>query len=180
MARISMLGRLVTVGLILLVSGCGFSLRGSDVLAVKFSSLQLNSQQSNSEFTQLLRRSLLASDIEIYSDSDIFSTDLNDFNAGLPLLSIANEQVVTRPLTVNPRARAAQVELRLSIDIAVTLAGQFLVEPETLFVERSYFEDIENISGNQAEIEIISAEMRRELTNQLMRRLAAVEISESF
>ena len=47
--------------------------------------------------------------------------------------------------------------------------------PETLFVERMYFEDIENISGNQQEIELIRAEMRRELVNQLMRRLEAVE-----
>ncbi len=180
MVRISILKRLLTVGLILLSSGCGFSLRGSEVLSVKIPSIQLNSQQSNSEFTQLLRRSLLASAVEIYSDSDIFSSHRKDFNADLPLLSIANEQVVARPVTINPRARAAQVEMRLSIDIALTLADQFLVEPETLFVERTYFEDIENIIGNQGEIEIISAEMRRELANQLMRRLATVEILEPF
>jgi outer membrane lipopolysaccharide assembly protein LptE/RlpB len=48
------------------------------------------------------------------------------------------------------------------------------LEPETLFVERTYFQDVENISGNQEEAEIISAEMRRELINQMMRRLAAI------
>ena len=81
----------------------------------------------------------------------------------------------SRPVTVNPRARAAQYELRLSINIALAQADAMLIDTETLFVERSYFEDIENISGNQEEIELITAEMRRELVNQLMRRLEAVQ-----
>ena len=59
--------------------------------------------------------------------------------------------------------------------MALMLGERALIAPETLFVERTYFQDIENISGNQEEAEIISAEMRRELIDQLMRRLAAVE-----
>jgi outer membrane lipopolysaccharide assembly protein LptE/RlpB len=58
--------------------------------------------------------------------------------------------------------------------MALLLNEKPLLEPETLFVERTYFQDIENISGNQEVAEIISAEMRRELINQMMRRLAAI------
>jgi outer membrane lipopolysaccharide assembly protein LptE/RlpB len=76
---------------------------------------------------------------------------------------------------VNPRARAAQYEMRLSINIALGNAERYLISPETLMVERIYFEDIANIAGTQEEVEIITAEMRRELVNQLMRRLEAVE-----
>ena len=64
----------------------------------------------------------------------------------------------------------------MSITIALGQSTGYIIEPESLVVQRIYFEDIENISGNREEVEIISAEMRRELVNQLMRRLEAVEI----
>lgn len=89
------------------------------------------------------------------------------------MLSVTDEQVASRPVTVNPRARAAQYELRMSVTIALGRDARYLIEPEPLVVQRVYFEDIENITGNREEVEIISAEMRRELVNQLMRRLAA-------
>ena len=47
----------------------------------------------------------------------------------------------------------------------------FLIESEALFVDRIYFEDIENITGNQEEIRIITSEMRQNLVSQVMRRL---------
>jgi len=65
--------------------------------------------------------------------------------------------------------------MRLSINIALGSAEEYLIFPETLMVERIYFEDIANIAGTQEEVEIITAEMRRELVNQLMRRLEAIE-----
>lgn len=168
-----MMMRLIRVGLItsiaVILSACGFSLRGSDILSSKFDTLQLNAQQPNSEFSRLLRRSLEVADVNVEA---VLPENLN---SELPVLAIGDERVVSRPITVNPRARAAQYELRLSINVALGRADEYLIDPETLFVERIYFEDIENISGNQEEIELITAEMRRELVNQLMRRLEAVD-----
>ena len=117
----------------------------------------------------MLRRSLEVADVSVEA---VLPENLD---SELPVLAISNEQVVSRPVTVNPRARVAQYELRLSINVVLARADELLINPETLFVERIYFEDIENISGNQEEIELITAEMRRELVNQLMRRLEAVE-----
>ena len=148
---------------------CGFSLRGSDVLSSKFQVIQLNIQQPNSEFSRLLRRSLEVADVTIEAVS------LDSANSDSPILMVSDERIVRRPVTVNPRARAAQYEMRLSINIALGNAEEYLISPETLIVERIYFEDIANIAGTQEEIEIITAEMRRELVNQLMRRLEAVE-----
>ena len=63
--------------------------------------------------------------------------------------------------------------MRLSITILFEQGEQMLIRPETLSVERTYFEDVENIAGNQEEVVIIRAEMRGELVNQIMRRLEA-------
>ena len=155
--------------LCLLLSACGFALRGSGVLSSKYDRIQLNLTQPNGEFSRLLRRSLEVAAVEtVVSPANAQATE-----AALPVLQVGAEQVASRPVTVNPRARAAQYELRVSIDIAMAQQQRVLIDPETLFVERVYFEDIENISGNQEEVEIITAEMRRELVNQLMRRLEA-------
>ncbi|MCH7670684.1 MAG: hypothetical protein IIC59_02250 [Proteobacteria bacterium] len=150
-----------------ILSSCGFSLRGSDVLSSKFQVIQLDMEQPNSEFSRLLRRSLEVADVTIEA--------LLPTNSDSPVLLVSNERIVSRPITVNPRARAAQYEMRLSINIALGRAEKTLIPPETLMVERIYFEDIANIAGTQEEVEIITAEMRRELVNQLMRRLEAVE-----
>jgi LPS-assembly lipoprotein len=159
---------LVLATLLLTLSNCGFSLPGSDAFSANFSELQFYSEQPNSELARLLRRSLDGAEV------NVTLVNLEEADANIPILGIANEQLISRPVTINPRARAAQIELRLSVDMALMLDEQTLLEPETLFVERTYFQDVENISGNQEEAEIISAEMRRELITQMMRRLAAI------
>ncbi len=148
---------------------CGYSLRGSENLSSDIPILQLELQQPNGEFSRLLRRSLESAGVAI---------ELIESNAALdrPLLRVSNEQVISRPVTVNARSRAAQYELQLTIGIAMGVNGEYLIPPETLLQQRIYFEDIENISGNREEVEIISAEMRRDLVAQLMRRLESVEM----
>lgn len=152
----------------LVLSSCGFALRGNETASSNLSSIQLILQQPSSELSGLLRQNLESAGVAVeLADSP------QDSKPDVAMLSVTDEQVVSRPVTVNPRARAAQYELRMSVTIALGKNASYLIEPEPLVVQRIYFEDIENITGNREEVEIISAEMRRELINQLMRRIAA-------
>ncbi|MFT6092783.1 MAG: LPS-assembly lipoprotein [Pseudohongiellaceae bacterium] len=169
----NLLFNLVISTCLLSLSGCGFTLRGNDSFTAQLTNLQLSLEQPNSEFSRLLRSNLDAAGVTI---NLIESIGTAESESDIALLLITDEQVVSRPVTVNARARAAQYELRMSITIALGQSARYLIEPESLVVQRIYFEDIENISGNREEVEIISAEMRRELVNQLMRRLQATEI----
>ena len=152
---------------IIALNQCGFTLRSNEVISSRFNSIQLNLQPPNSELSRLLRRRLDISGVE----TQLLTTNSPNFNQ--PVLVISDEQMTNRPVTFNPRARTAQQEIRLSITILFEQGEQMLIRPETLFVERTYFEDVENIAGNQEEVVIIRAEMRRELVNQIMRRLEA-------
>lgn len=158
--------RLIILILALALQSCGFALRGNDAISANISSLVLDLQQPQSEFSRLLARSLEMAEVDISSRPDARSD-------ALPILAVSNERVSNRPVTINPRARAAQVEIRLSVDINLTRGDLDLIPAETLMVDRVYFQDIENIAGNQEEVQIITAELRRELANQLMRRLAS-------
>lgn len=160
----------IFIGISLILAGCGFSLRSNDIITAKFVSLELQLEQPNSELAGLLKRNLEIAAVSLAEPG-------NDATAAsAPILHLGAEQLVSRPVSVNPRARAAQYELRLSVEAALSLDANFLMGPETLVVERSYFEDIESIVGNQEELEIIATEMRRELINQLLRRLEAISI----
>lgn len=160
---------IVIVALCTGLAACGYSLRGSDILTDNFATLGLELQQPNSDLARLVRRNFDIAAVTVLSGADARQ------QSDTPVLTLGTEQFVSRPVSVTPQARAAQYELRLGVEIALTQADEFLLGPETLIVERSYFEDIENISGNREELEIITAEMRRDLVNQLMRRLQAVE-----
>lgn len=151
--------------------GCGFALRGGDAISSRFTILELDLTQPNSETSRLLRQRLSVSDV---STKYVSGSDENSLSSQLPRLIIRNEQVTSRPVTINPRARAAQYEMRISITISLEQSRQMLIQTETLSVDRTYFEDIENITGNREEVEIIATEMRRELVNQIIRRLEAI------
>lgn len=157
---------------LLSLTACGFSLRGSDVLSAKYDTIQLNVEDRNSDFSRLVQRSLEVAGVRVEMVA------LESSSQDSPVLVVSNEQIISRPVSVNPRARAAQYEMRLSINIALGNVDGYLISPENLLVERTYFEDIANISGSQEEVEIIAEEMRRELVNQLMRRLEAVEMTD--
>ena len=153
--------RLLLLVLALSVQACGFTLRDNDAIVSSFDNLNLELAQPQSELSALLQRSLRAAGVSL-SSQQLKTT---------PTLTVSNEQISTRPVSINPRARASQVELRLSVNIALTVGGKPTIPDETLTVVRTYFQDIENIAGNQEEAQIIANELRQELVNQLMSRL---------
>jgi len=152
---------------IIFVTSCGYSMRGNELISTNFEVLLVNFSQPNSELSRILRRNLVAAAVTIEIENSI-SVENQD---NPPQLIIGNEKVNTRPITINPRARAAQYEIRLSVEIELRDEERVRIEPEIIFVERTYFEDIENIAGNREEVQIITAEMRQNLVTQLMRRL---------
>lgn len=157
--------------LVVLLSGCGFTLRGSDTLSAKFTSLQLNLESRNSEFARSLIRTIENAGVAVELIDEI------DLESDIPVLMVSDEQATRRVVTVNPAARAAQYELLLVVTAAFGQSSNVYFGPDELQVEKVYFEDIENIAGSQEEIEIITAEMRRELVAQLIRRIEATELT---
>ena len=149
------------------LTSCGYSLRGNELIDTNFEALKLNLAQPNSEFSRILRRNLAGMGVRIDDENDIAKTG----QVTPTILTVSAEQITNRPVTINPRARAAQYEMRLSIIIELQEGDKTRIEPEALFVEQTYFEDIENIAGNKDEVQIITTEMRRNLVTQLIRRL---------
>ena len=149
------------------LTSCGYSLRTNQLIEGSLDTIHLTFSQPNSEFSQILRRNLELADVKVINSMESQQAHSNLTHE----LSIGGEEISTRPITINSRARAAQYEMRLSIEITLRVNETFLIESEALFVDRIYFEDIENITGTQEEIGIIISEMRQNLVSQVMRRL---------
>lgn len=171
--KVKLLQRILLLSALLSLTACGFTLRGSDVLSSKYQVMRLNSINPNGEFSRALVRSLENSGISVEMIEDI------DDSLSSPVLMISDEQAGRRAVTVNPRARAAQYELQLTVQAAFGQGQTLHFGPEPISVQKVYFEDIENISGSQEEIEIISDEMRRELVSQLIRRIEAAATTQA-
>ena len=149
--------------LLLSLTGCGFTLRGTEQATLPITTVQLLSAQQNSPLMQQLRAALAAADV---------STSVTNEQASYTL-SVGEEQTNTRTASVNSRARAAQYDLQLAVVVQLDRAGETLFGPETLAIQRSYYEDIANIAGSNEEMELLRTEMRQELVDQLLRRLRA-------
>lgn len=166
----------LAVVIALSLSSCGFALRGSVPQEMATQELQLNAVQPNSSFNRILREMLASAGVEVRT-AELPAT------AGEPLpprqadyiLIIGEEETSSRTATINSRARAAQYDLRMSISFTLNTRDETLIGPRTLSVERRYAEDITNVSGSNEEVELLQAEMRRELASQLLRQLQALQ-----
>ena len=145
------------------LSSCGFALRGATTGPIASDTVFVQSAQANSELTQALSAALTDAQLRL----------LDSAQGAHYVLQIGAEQFNSRTSTVNGRARAAQYTLQLSTEVSLSQQGNEIVNEETLSVERSYFEDTANIAGSTQEVAILQEEMRRELVEQVMRRLRA-------
>lgn len=150
------------------LSACGFSLRGSDSITDSLPALVLNLQQPNGEIALLLRRALDNAGVEVIELEDLQQpTDV-------PVLSVGAEQSAIRPATLTPRARAAQYDVSISVQASLIQGDTEIFGPEELTRQQIYYEDVDTLTGNQEEAEVIRGELRAELVEQILRRLAAV------
>ncbi|MCB1672029.1 MAG: hypothetical protein R3F41_03465 [Gammaproteobacteria bacterium] len=153
--------------ILLVTTGCGFSLRGSDTLSGNLPRLQLYLQEPGGEMARLLREALEGANVAIQE------IEPDTLDSSVPVLVVGAEQMRSRPITVTPRARAAQYDIRLVLPVQLLLGENRLLGPEDLSIQQVYYENTGNITGTIEEREIIQSELRRELVNQLLRRLEA-------
>lgn len=158
----------LTVGSILLLalSACGFTLRGSEQAAMPMDTLALMYPGGRYPLAGHLRDALNARGVTVPAEAS---------HDGLSL-QLSAERLNRRALTLNNRGGAGQYELTLQIDAHVVQSGQVLAGPETLEVTGSFYEDTANISGSNNGVEQTLDDMRRELADQIVRRLRLLSL----
>jgi len=156
---------LVVAGCILLIAGCGFTLRSGEHSELPMTRLSVSHPSGFYPLGEILIDSLQNNGVAIPTPN------LSDYG-----LRLEPEELERRAVSMNTRARAGQYELRLSVDVYLYMGEQLLAGPETFTATGSFFEDTANISGSNIGQDMALNDMRFELAGQMLRRLQALEL----
>ncbi len=147
--------------MLLLLSGCGFQLRGAGMEAL--SELSFTGTNRAPVTFREIREALQVRDVQIVSSAP-----------GILAVHILDEQSQRRSVATTNVIDAAEYELSLSLSFSISKNGDALVDDAMLIAERVYAVDSANLSGSFEEQTLLMTEMRRELAQKLVRRIDLV------
>jgi LPS-assembly lipoprotein len=143
--------------------GCGFQLKGTgssgQPIGLQGLELRLVSVQPQSDLTREVSREL--------SNAGAVLTD--DVDPALQL-TLQTEQFIQRNVSLTAQARAAELELTLSVDFVFEQTEQDPTDARAT-VSRQMLNDPRNIVGKTEELRLLREEMRRDLAAQIVRRI---------
>ena len=161
----SALGRWKCLSAILIcLAGCGFQLKGSDAASssakLEGITLQLISSQPRSALTREVSRALSATGLMLLEEGDVMLT-----------LVLQPEQFTQRNVSLTAQARAAELELTLFADFTLNQQASDPIDARAT-VTRQMLNDPRNVVGKTEEIRLLREEMRRDLADQIARRVS--------
>ncbi|MGO4324035.1 hypothetical protein QMK47_25625 [Pseudomonas sp. P9_35] len=149
---------LLVVGLAVLLSACGFQLRGTGTTELAIKELDLSARDAYGETVKMLRQTLENSGVKVYS--------------GAPYkLVLASEQQSQRSLSYAGAGRSAEYELTNVLSYEIRGHNNLSLLDDKLQVQKVYLHDGNNITGSDQESIEVRGEMRRELVQRMMLRL---------
>jgi LPS-assembly lipoprotein len=161
------------VGISLLVLGlsnCGFSLRGSQALPESLNTVVINASMQHSPLNRALDARLPVYQLRsVNADSEAVE-DINPTSS--VLLNLQPETLDRRLLSVFSSGQVAEYELIYSVDYQVIFPN---AEPinNTVSVSREYQDDPQRILAKSRELELIMDEMRMETADRIIRLLSS-------
>ncbi|MEH6582760.1 MAG: LPS assembly lipoprotein LptE [Halioglobus sp.] len=151
------------LGLLCLLSACGFQLRGTGGTSLPddWKTMHLATQNPNGELSRELQSTFAAYGIIWVEKEEANYT-----------LSVGRERFKQRNLSINAQARASEFELTMSTMFSVKNAeGEQEIEPSEATVIKEMENDPSNVVGKAEEVRLLKAEMRTELVQQMLRRI---------
>jgi len=156
---------------LLLLSACGFHLRGSRPQAEvdSVSSVYIRAERA-ADLAREVTAQLKDADIEVVADPDKAEY----------LLTLSNSRVERNVLSVNAQTgKAEEYQLLLTVKMSVArmsevhAGGEPLVADEAVQVERDYTFDEDAVLGKYSEEQVLEEEMTQLAANRIIRRLNA-------
>lgn len=149
----------------ILLQGCGWHLRGTQVLPSELHILHLQTESDSSKFARSLKRALKAMNVS-----------LTDSSSSAPYtLTVSAIAPTTRTLSTTGAAKVAEYELTSTIIYTIhNREGDQLIGPTKLSTEKIYLYNSSNAVSSFEEESQLRQEMQHELVQQLIRRYRAI------
>lgn len=145
------------------ISGCGFQLKGtgnSSAYDLTGIPVAVVTGDRLSELSKALT-----------SELSILGAELTSPAQGVSIVQLGNEKFQTRNLSLTAEARAAEIELTMSVKFSLSKDGEELIAQTEASVIRQFLNDPQNVVGKTEEMNLLRQEMRRDLAAQVTRQL---------
>jgi LPS-assembly lipoprotein len=152
---------LMVIGLAVLLSACGFQLRGTGDVQFALKELDVSARNAYGETVNQVREVLQDNGVRVYP--------------GAPYrLVLSDEQENQRSASFTSAARTAEYELTKTLTYEIRGSKDLLLMSNNLEVQSYYTQDGNNLIGGDQEAAQLRQEMNRELVQQLVQRLQQV------
>ncbi|PHN32466.1 LPS assembly lipoprotein LptE [Pseudomonas sp. ICMP 460] len=149
---------LLVMGLAVLLSACGFQLRGTGTNELSIKELDVSARNAYGETVTQLRQTLENSGVRVYTGA-------------LYKLNLVDEKDTQRNLSYASAGRASDIELTSELNFEVQGRDHLPLMGDKIQVQKVVSHDGNNLVGSDSEITQVRKEMRRELIQRLMLRL---------
>ena len=152
---------LMVAGLALLLSACGFQLRGTGDTSFALEELNLQARNSYGETAKQLEELLKDNGVRVYPGARY-------------TLDLVREQSRQRTASYTSSARSAEYELTSILDYEFRGPQNTVLLQDSVEVQKVYVHDSSNLIGSDQEANQLRQEMRRELLQQLSMRIRGI------
>ena len=150
--------------LALLTSACGWQLRGTADISKNLSQVYIAADESKGALVSELKKSLIANNVKLLDDSKQANY----------ILTIHQENQDKRTTGVGSDALSSAYELTLKAGYEISTKNTVLPSKATAISVRNFNYTAASISSATQEEALLITEMRRDLIQQILRRLNAV------
>lgn len=152
---------LLVMGLAVLLSACGFQLRGTGTNELAIKELDVSARDAYSETVTQLRQVLENSGVHVYTGATY-------------KLFLTNEKESQRNLSYASAGRASDIELSTVLSFEVQGRDHLPLMGDNIQVQKIVSHDGNNLVGSDSEITQVRKEMRRELVQRMVLRLSMI------
>ena len=149
---------LLVMGLAILLSACGFQLRGTGTNQLTLTELNVSARNAYGETVRELRQVLENSGVKLTTSAPY-------------KLVLTNEQETQRAATYSGLGGSVEYELTNVLSYDIKGQNNLQLLDGKIEVHKIYLQDTSNITGSNQEASMVRREMRRDLVQQMVLRL---------
>ncbi|MBJ2240875.1 MULTISPECIES: LPS assembly lipoprotein LptE [Pseudomonas] len=152
---------LLVMGLAVLLSACGFQLRGTGTTELAIKELDVSARNAYGETVTQLRQTLENSGVKVYT--------------GAPYkLVLVDEKETQRNLSYASAGRSSDIEMSNVLFFQIQGRDQLPLISDKLQVQKVVTHDGNNLVGSDTEVNQVLSEMRRDLVQRMVLRLQMI------
>ncbi|AZE96803.1 LPS-assembly lipoprotein RlpB precursor (Rare lipoprotein B) [Pseudomonas orientalis] len=149
---------LLVMGLAVLLSACGFQLRGTGTNELSLKELDVSARNAYGETVTQLRQSLENSGVHVYTGATY-------------KLNLVDERETQRNISYASAGRASDIELATTVNFEIQGRDNLPLMGDKIQVQKVVSHDGNNLVGSDSETLQVRKEMRRDLIQRMMTRL---------